>query len=69
MIQYSDTTGKKYESEDAVFYRNVIQSAWMLAHPDCVLLDIFTDSGGKLVFVFPKELHKKWIDEWVNRPH
>lgn len=69
MLQYSDVTHLKYESEDAVFYRNVVQAAWMLSRPDCVLLDIFTDGNGKMVFVFPRELHKKYIGEWANRPH
>lgn len=69
MLQYSETTHLEYEAEDAVFYRNVIQSAWMLSHPDCTLLDIFTDGSGKLVFCFPKEQHKRWIKDWANRPH
>lgn len=68
MLEYSETTHLTYEVEDAVFYRNTLQSAWMLSHPDCTLLDIF-ESNGKLVFAFPKEQHKKWIKEWANRPH
>lgn len=69
MMQYSDVTGKQFQSEDAVYYRNIIQSAWLLSKPDAVLLDLFTDSNGKLVFCFPRELHKKYISEWANRPH
>lgn len=69
MLQHSDVTGRDFYDEEAVYYRNVIQSAWMLSHPDCVLLDIFTDSKGKIVFVFPKELHKNLIGEWANRKH
>jgi hypothetical protein len=69
MKTYSDVTGKEFESNDAVFYRNVVQSAWLLSKPDAVLLDLFTDGSGKLVFVFPKSLHRKYINEWANRPH
>ena len=63
---FSETTGKEYEAEEAVFYRNVIQSAWLLGKPDTILLDIFCDSGGKMVLVFPKELHKKYINDWIE---
>lgn len=66
MKVYSETTHISYEPEDAVYYRNVIQAAWMLSHPDCILLDIF-ESQGKLVLAFPKEQHKNWIKEWVER--
>lgn len=69
MKYYSETTGKEYESEDAVFYRNLVQAAWLLSKPDATLLDIFCDSGGKMVLVFPKELHKKYVQEWRERPH
>jgi hypothetical protein len=54
---------------DAVFYRNLIQAAWLLGKPDATLLDIFCDSGGKMVLVFPKELHKKYVPEWRDRQH
>ena len=69
MIEYSDVTGKTFQTEDAVFYRNIIQSGFMLSKPDCVLLDVFADSEGKVVFVFPRDMHKKYINEWANRPH
>jgi hypothetical protein len=69
MIEFSDTTQRRYETEEAVFYRNVLQAAFMISKPDCILLDIFTDGKGKIVFVFPKELHRKYIEEWANRPH
>ena len=67
MRVYSDTTQKYYEVEDAVHYKNVVQSAWMMTHPDCELLDIFVESDGKFVFVFSKEQHKRWIKEWIKR--
>lgn len=69
MIMYSDITGKTYDTEDAVFYMNVLQSAFMLTKPDMELLDLFTESRGLLTFVFPKRLHKKYILEWRDRPH
>ena len=69
MKYFSETTGKEYEAESAVFYRNLVQAAWLLSKPDATLLDIFCDSGGKMVLVFPKELHKKYAQEWRERPH
>lgn len=67
MIIYSDTTQRTYDDMDAVFYRNLVQAAWLLNKPNAILLDIFCDSNGKMVLVFPKELHKKYIREWVER--
>ena len=64
---YSETTGKEYETESAVFYRNLIQAAWLLSKPDATLLDIFCDSNGKMALVFPVELHRRYIQEWVER--
>ena len=69
MIQYSEITGKYYETKEAVYYRNILQSAFMISKPDMILLDLFSDSNGMLVFFFPRELHKKYIQEWHNRPH
>lgn len=67
MEYYSETTGRRYESEGAVFYRNLVQAAWLLSKPDATLYDIFCDSNGKMVLVFPLELHKKYIEEWAER--
>lgn len=67
MRYYSETTGKYYEAESAVFYRNLVQAAWLLSKPDAILLDIFCDGNGKMVLVFPIELHKKYIAEWAER--
>jgi hypothetical protein len=67
MRYYSETTGKYYEAESSVFYRNLVQAAWLLSKPDATLLDIFCDGNGKMVLVFPKELHKKYVGEWAER--
>jgi hypothetical protein len=69
MRYFSETTGREYEAESSVFYRNLIQAAWLLNKPDATLLDIFCDGNGKMVLVFPKDLHKKYIQEWVERNH
>lgn len=65
---FSETTGREYDDMDAVFYRNLVQAAWLLNKPNAILLDIFCDGNGKMVLVFPKELHKKYIQEWAERP-
>lgn len=64
---YSETTQREYDDMDAVFYRNLVQAAWLLNKPNATLLDIFCDSKGKLVLVFPKKLHKDYIQEWAER--
>lgn len=62
----SNTTGKIYEAEEVIHYRNMIQSAFMLSKIDCELLDVF-ENKGKIVMVFPKWMHEKYIKEWVER--
>lgn len=62
----SDTTGLWYDSEDCVFFRNYVQAAFYISW-GCKLIDIFTDSNTKLVFVFTKEDHKKYIDRWMKQ--
>lgn len=64
----SSTTGKTYEAEEATFYRNMCQSAFMLSKADCELLDVFQNNG-KIVMVFPKWMHEKYIREWAERSH
>lgn len=66
MKVFSSTTGKVYEAEEATYYRNMIQSAFMLSKIDCELLDVF-ENNGKIVMVFPKWMHEKYIREWVER--
>lgn len=68
MKVFSETTGKVFEAEEAVYYRNLTQCAFMLSKLDCVLLDIFEDKG-KIVMAFPKWMHKKYLQEWIERPH
>lgn len=62
----STTTGKVYEAEEAVYYRNMIQSAFMLSKIDCELLDVF-ENNGKVVMCFPKWMHERYIREWSER--
>lgn len=68
MKVYSSTTGKIYEAEEAIYYRNMIQSAFMLSKIDCELYDVF-ENNGMIVMVFPKWMHKKYIREWSERSH
>ena len=68
MKVFSSTVGKSYEAEEAVHYRNMLQCAFMLSKVDCELLDSFEDRG-KVVMVFPRWIHEKYIREWAERPH
>lgn len=69
MLVYSETTGKEYDDNEAVFYANLVQAAWLLNKPDATLLDIFCRGDGRMILVFPKDLHKKYIAEWAERPN
>lgn len=60
----SEITGKWYDPDECVFFRNHVQSAFYLEWGS-QLIDLFTDSFHKLVFVFTKEDHKKYIDRWM----
>ena len=59
MKSISDVTGLVYEDEDCVFFRNYIQAAKYIRW-GCRLIDLFTDSKDKLVFVFVKKDHEKY---------
>ena len=64
---YSETTQRQYDDMEAVFYANLVQAAWLLSKPDATLLDIFCRGDGRMILVFPKELHKKYVAEWAER--
>ena len=68
MKEYSDITQRWYEPDECVFYKNGYQAAFMLSHPDVILYDIF-ESDGKLVFVFSRDTHRKYINIWRTREH
>lgn len=63
MITQSETTGRFYNDEDCVFFRNYIQAAKYISWGAC-LVDLFTDSKDKLVFVFSKSDHEKRKAKW-----
>lgn len=65
MIERSEVTGKKYSSEECVFFRNIQQVAFYILH-NCPVQDIFTDNDMKLVFVFKKDDHKKVLPLWME---
>ena len=67
MKTYSETTGKTYDDNEATFYVNLVQAAWLMNKPDATLLDIFCRGDGRMVLVFPTSLHKKYIGEWAER--
>ena len=64
---YSETTGKTYDDNEATFYVNLVQAAWLMNKPDATLLDILCRGDGRMVLVFPTSLHKKYIGEWAER--
>lgn len=65
MITISDVTGIEYELENVVFFRNLLQSAFYIDH-NATIVDVFTDSNKKLVFVFWREQHKDLIKSWLE---
>lgn len=66
MKSKSEITGKYYEDEECVFFRNYIQSAYYIEW-GAKLIDIFTDSKHKLVFVFSKADHEKYKMKWGSK--
>lgn len=66
MYQVSDVTGKTYNDEDMVFFRNYVQAAYYISW-GVELVDLFVDSSMKLVFVFSKEDHERLKHKWINK--
>ena len=64
MKAISDVTGIEYEMEDVVFFRNLYQTAFYVSN-FATIVDIFTDSKGKLVFVFYRNQHEKLLKLWL----
>ena len=65
MKTISDVTGITYENEDVVFFRNLYQSSFYVAH-NATIVDVFTDSKGMLVFVFYRDQHENLIKLWLE---
>lgn len=65
MLEHSDVTGKTFVSEEAVYFRNPIQSGFYIAN-GATILDVFADSENKMVVVFPREEHKVLIKKWMD---
>ena len=65
MKTISDVTGITYENEDVVFFRNLYQSSFYVDH-NATIVDVFTDSNKKLVFVFWRDHHEKLIKLWLE---
>lgn len=65
MLEYSDVTGKFFHSEEAVYFRNPVQSGFYIQN-GCTILDVFADSSGKIVIVFPRDEHNVMIKKWME---
>lgn len=65
MLEHSDVTGKTFVSEEAVYFRNPIQSGFYIAN-GATILDVFADSENKMVVVFLRDEHKVLIKKWMD---
>ena len=65
MKTISAVTGIMYENEDVVFFRNLYQSSFYISH-NATIVDVFTDSNNKLVFVFYRDQHEQLIKLWLE---
>ena len=65
MKTISDVTGISYEIEDVVFFRNLYQSTFYIDN-NATIVDVFTDSNKKLVFVFWRDQHEKLNKLWLE---
>lgn len=66
MLERSEITGKTYNADDCVFFRNCIQSAKYISW-GAELLDLFVDSQDKLVFCFSRKDHDKFKERWGTK--
>lgn len=64
MKTISDVTKIEYELEEVVFFRNLYQSSFYIAN-NATIVDVFTDSKGKLVFVFYRNQHEEILKLWL----
>ena len=64
MISISELTEKVYREEECVYFRNIHQCAFYVAH-HVFPIDMFTDSEGKLVMVFERKKHNEMIKLWM----
>jgi len=64
MMSQSELTGKWYQDEDVVFFRNLYQCAFYVKN-NCLPIDMFCDSKGKLVMVFDRQRHNELIKLWI----
>lgn len=60
----SEVTGKVFDDDDVVYYRNIQQSAFYMSNK-VIPVDIFCDDNGKLVFAFKRKDHKRMIPIWL----
>lgn len=65
MLKYSDITKEYYEPDQCVFYKNMLQSG-VYVENGATLLDVIlpTKSGERIIFVFSKEDHYRYIGVW-----
>ncbi len=66
MMELSETTGRLYNADDLVFFRNCVQSAHYIKW-GATLYDLFVDSQDRLVFCFSREDHNKLKHRWGTR--
>ena len=64
MLTQSELTGKWYQDEDVVFFRNLYQCCFYIQH-SCMPIDLFCDGQGKLVMVFERKKHNELIKLWM----
>jgi len=65
MMTKSELTGKWYQDEEMVFFKNTLQSAFYVFHGS-VLQDIFVNDKMKFVYVFKKTDHERLKMLWKN---
>lgn len=65
MIEKSEITGKIYNAEDCVYFRNIAQSVFYMEH-GVQPIDVFVGGDHKLVMAFKKDDHKKILPLWME---
>lgn len=66
LLQKSRLTGRMYDEDKVVFFRNPVQSAYYYLK-GAELIDLIPTEELKFVFVFKRSDHKKLIPLWDER--
>ena len=66
MLQKSHLTGRPYNEDDVIFFRNPVQSAYYFLN-GATLVDLIVTEELKFIFIFNKRDHERLKLNWKYR--